>query len=300
MKWKGPDICVSCIPGKAAQITPCEYADKLAGALRQAHVEIFEGVAVDGLERHGVVGEKGPVIGVVAIENGKSQFIECDAVVVCCGPWTGVLLEQWFDNENLKLPIEGIESSSYVYDSNLKMTNDLQYKPLSLFCSSNSNSHGARLEIIPRPDGSVYISGLGNSKVVGTRMLSPGGECDAACKIKGDKSRIEATLESLKNLMSALPSKEPDVIQACMRPCATDGLPCMGSLAAIRAPNVFVSTGHNCWGINWSLVSGRAMADLILHGKSPHLNLDAFDPMRFTKKKGRGRHANLTPLGEQW
>jgi hypothetical protein len=44
------------------------------------------------------------------------------------------------------------------------------------------------------------------------------------------------------------------------------------------------------------------MAELVLDGQAKSVNLDPFDPARFTKevKGGRGRKKGVTNVGEQW
>ena len=52
----------------------------------------------------------------------------------------------------------------------------------------------------------------------------------------------------------------------------------------------------------WAPVSGKAMSELILDGKSSCVDLKAFDPARFKPKKsgGRGRKMREQDVGEQW
>jgi glycine/D-amino acid oxidase-like deaminating enzyme len=52
----------------------------------------------------------------------------------------------------------------------------------------------------------------------------------------------------------------------------------------------------------WAPASGLAIAELVLDGKSTSVNLDPFDPARFTEeaKGGRGRKRRGTNVGEQW
>ena len=67
--------------------------------------------------------------------------------------------------------------------------------------------------------------------------------------------------------------------------------------------NAYISAGHNCWGILWAPVSGLAMSQLLVDGKSSVVDLRPFDPARFMapKAKGtRGRKRGEAPVGEQW
>lgn len=95
---------------------------------------------------------------------------------------------------------------------------------------------------------------------------------------------------------------------------------------------VYISAGHNCWGILWAPVCGLAMAELVMHGHSSIIDLDPFTPSRYltttsisssslfmeeqlpsssilqeeeevetTKKEGkRGRKQGNNNVGEQW
>ena len=61
------------------------------------------------------------------------------------------------------------------------------------------------------------------------------------------------------------------------------------------------STGHNCWGILWAPVSGKAMSELLIDGKASCVDLRAFDPARFVPtQRNRGRKRGDQPVGEQW
>ena len=74
----------------------------------------------------------------------------------------------------------------------------------------------------------------------------------------------------------------------------------MGKVPTVQ--NCYMSAGHNCWGILWAPVSGKAMAELLLDGEASCVDLKPFDPARFAPKKsgGRGRKRGETSVGEQW
>mmetsp|Transcript_29765 Transcript_29765/g.47713 ORF Transcript_29765/g.47713 Transcript_29765/m.47713 type:complete len:102 (-) Transcript_29765:155-460(-) len=91
-----------------------------------------------------------------------------------------------------------------------------------------------------------------------------------------------------------------DVTQACMRPCTDDGMPMMGIIPGEK--NCFVATGHNCWGILWGPVTGLAMSELVLKGKSSTIDLSPFSPARFQKRKIRRSRqmGDGETVGEDW
>ncbi len=301
-RWLSPEANVQLLSTSTAQVSPMELVEKLTKFLRQqAGVEIFEGVTVQGLERKANAGHegKGLVTGVLVEERGEQKNIPCDAVAVCCGPWTGALLEQLLKDDDLSLPMEGIKRTSLIFGPGSKMADELSSQPLTLFC--DETIHGTRLELFPRRDGSIYVCGSGGSDHVKGAELRPGGEFDTAHKVNADPCRIKAAMHSLEDMLrKGLLVSEPDVTQACMLPCSHDGLPYMGSFSDMNIPNVFVSAGHNCWGILWSLVSGKAITELIITGKSSVVSLDAFNPLRCSASKSRGRNMINVPVGEKW
>ena len=67
--------------------------------------------------------------------------------------------------------------------------------------------------------------------------------------------------------------------QACHLPSATDGRPVVGLLRR----GCYAGYGHGCWGILLAPATGEALANLMVTGKSPTLDLKHFDPARFAK-----------------
>ena len=66
---------------------------------------------------------------------------------------------------------------------------------------------------------------------------------------------------------------------ACLRPLSSDGLPLIGPVPGLRG--AYLATGHGRQGILQAPPTGRAIADLIVDGKTDLLDLSAFTPARF-------------------
>ena len=66
--------------------------------------------------------------------------------------------------------------------------------------------------------------------------------------------------------------------QACFRPVTEDGLPLIAAVAG--ADGVYVATGHSVWGMLNAPATGEAMAELILDGRTQHVDLAPFTPGR--------------------
>lgn len=301
--WLDGNIGGASVMGRGddtAQITPREFTNKLLEACSDS-VSVVYGTAT-GVETN----DNDVVTGVRYTEAGgkckgkdmnsggdasesSSSVMECDALVVSAGPWS-CAAEDWF--EGLKLPMEGVKSTSIVFQS------DDQVDATALFCGEDYR-FGTHLEVYPRPDGTIYLCGIGGSEYITTQELKAGAyrdECNA------NPTRVQAASDSFREMSASFRSScsGPDVTQACMRPCPPDALPYMGSIPGYEG--AYINAGHNCWGIAWAPACGKAMAELVLDGESSSVDLSPFDPSRFSAKLsgGRGRKKKGSSVGEQW
>jgi len=157
------------------------------------------------------------------------------------------------------------------------------------------------VEVYPRPDGTIYICGIGGSDYITKDELKDGAYRET---ISANESRVKAASNSFKELSTIYKDKgELDRTQACMRPCPPDALPYMGHIP--NYTNAYINAGHNCWGIAWAPGAGKVMSELILDGKAQSINIDPFNPGRFSpnvakKRGGRGRKQQGTNVGVQW
>ena len=62
--------------------------------------------------------------------------------------------------------------------------------------------------------------------------------------------------------------------QSCYLPTTDDGIPLIGEIPGVKG--VFVASGHGCWGILNGPATGEAIAELLVEGKSKHVNLHVF------------------------
>jgi glycine/D-amino acid oxidase-like deaminating enzyme len=286
VSWLDRASRTSLLDGAAAQVTPLELTEKL---MESSGAEVRLGTTAVGVD----LSDNDAVRQVTGVRCSDGSVIETDTLVIAAGPWSGVLVEDWFDVE---LPMEGVRSTSIVFKGGGE-TVQREFK--ALFC--DEDEYGCHTEVYPRPDGSLYLCGLGGSKYVKGDDLREGGAFYFPASVTADPLRVAAGLRSFRAL-SSLGDAEPAVTQACMRPLHPDALPTMSSVPGVAG--AFVSCGHNCWGILWSLVSGRAMAELVVQGKPSIVDLRPFSAQRFTTgakaKTARGRAMGETQVGEQW
>jgi glycine/D-amino acid oxidase-like deaminating enzyme len=98
------------------------------------------------------------------------------------------------------------------------------------------------VEVYPRPDGSIYICGIGGSDYISTNELKQSaflGDCPP------NKDRVEAAIKSFRDMASTYKEIGLAKQQACMRPCPPDAFPYMGELDG--CDGAFINAGHNCW-----------------------------------------------------
>lgn len=130
----------------------------------------------------------------------------------------------------------------------------------------------------------------GSLRVAGTMELS-------GINRRLDRRRLEA-------LMRAAAREVPGALEGSarrewvgMRPLTPDGLPILGALPATA--NVYVATGHQMLGVTLAPSTGKAMAQLILEGRS-EVDLGPFAAERFLPRRllGSGSRGAGAKTGE--
>ena len=273
-----------------AQVTPKEFVEKM--------IEYAPGLNVvlgtcTGIESKDGDDDDKVVTGVKykTAEDEQEKIMQADDVIVAAGPWA-CQAETWFEGA-VQLPMEGIKSTSIVWKPPAEGSVDAT----ALFCGEDDrfNTH---LEVYPRPDGTVYICGIGGSDYITTSELQASAFL-SSCPPKTD--RVEAASKAFTMMSNLYATKgELSKTQACMRPCPPDAKPYMGTVPGYSG--AYINAGHNCWGIAWAPACGLAMAELLLEGSCTSINLKPFDPARYTTKGrgGRGRKKGAASVGEQW
>ena len=98
------------------------------------------------------------------------------------------------------------------------------------------------VEVYPRPNGEIYICGIGGSDYIQKDDLKGGAfltDCIA------NQARFKAAMASFQDMSSLYKqSGEVDRSQACMRPCPPDAMPYMGEIEGCEG--AYINAGHNC------------------------------------------------------
>ena len=253
--WLGADARVHARIGTTqttAQLDPERFTKAMIAAAIDSGAEVRLGT-VEGIE---LADDGTRATG--AIVDGVSM--PADAVVIAMGPWS-ILACRW-----LPLPgVFGIKGHSIVY----------RFEPDSaaaLFVEvETEEGEVENPEVVPRMDGTTYVCGLSSQALL---PVDP-------ATVSSDAGAIEQLKELTASFSPALAQAPVLASQACHRPVTEDDLPLIGAVAAVGG--AYVATGHGVWGMLNGPATGQAMANLIVDGSTPHVDLTPFDPGRMPR-----------------
>jgi len=235
-------------PETTAQVNPRRFTQAMAEEAVAHGAELVTGV-VEGVAFDGPDG----AVSAVSVDGVPRP---ADAVVLALGPWTSQA-QRW-----MPLPqVFGSRSASIVLDA--------AAPPQALFSEYLGADRQRRtIEIYPRGDGTVYVSGEPEHGVLPDdpdQIVPTEAACAALHRAAGVHSRL---------------LREAAVVArtACYRPLTRDGVPLIGPVP--DAPGAWLATGHASWGILNSPATGRMVAEMILDGRSHSVDAAPFAPTR--------------------
>ncbi|KAH8554320.1 FAD dependent oxidoreductase [Umbelopsis sp. PMI_123] len=244
-----------------AQVHPYLFTNKLVDDAKRRGVEVLCGQGVKSLVWDH---SKNKLTGVMLDDD---TVIEGDAAVVCMGPWSSTLPIRSNRSPRGKLPIIAARAHSIVLKPHCEVPAQ------ALFCSVQLNRNFYDPEIYPRPDSTVYICGETDDETL------PPSAADVQIKQKSiDTLRELAAIVSPSHLGDA----ELVATQACYLPTSKDGLPLIGEHP--NSHGVYIATGHSCWGILNSPVTGLMLSELLVDGK-----ITCVDPATAAAVSPKGR-----------
>jgi glycine/D-amino acid oxidase-like deaminating enzyme len=234
-------------PDTTAQVHPARFTTALLDAARARGATLRMGI-VDGVVRRNGVAR--------GVTVGGATF-EADAVVLALGPWTSRAAR------GLDLPtVYGLKGYSVTLEAR-------DAPPHALFVDYRAaDGRAFEPEIIPRPDGDVYVCG----------MADPQPLPESAEGVMVDDAACHVLARAAARVSTMLAAARVTRRQACYRPVTGDGLPLIG-----RVPNAggaYVATGHGPWGMLNAPATGLALAELITDGTAKTVDLRPFDPAR--------------------
>ena len=179
------------------------------------------------------------------------------------GPWTGQGLAWMHKPNNL---VSGDRAHSILLQPDLSKSS-IDNTALFLHYKPNYSGKSLEPEVYPRPDGTVYVCGQGDSEPLPTNPSD----------VKPDPKSCKTLFNIAAKVSQHLSEAELVAESACYLPCSKDNVPLIGKVPGYE--NVYIGTGHYCWGILQGPATGEALADFISSGKMPDILKD-FDPSR--------------------
>lgn len=180
-----------------------------------------------------------------------------DQVVLSVGPWTSKILPD--------CPISGLRAHSIT----VAPYKDQSVSPYAIFTEYKAG-HGSYVspEIYARKD-EVYVCGEGDSAVDVPETTDDvevvKSKCDDIFKQAGKMSPMLRKGRILKR-------------QACYLPVLDVPSSSGPLIGETNVENLFLCSGHSCWGINNAPGSGKIMSELLLDGRASSANISSLDP----------------------
>lgn len=174
------------------------------------------------------------------------RTVEADAVVIANGSW----LDDLARDHGVKRRVQAGRGYSFTVHPEHVPTGPVYFPTQRVACTP-----------LGGPEDGLRVAGM-------MEFRSP----DDAL----DPRRISAIVDAATPMLQGVDWAARTDEWVGSRPCTVDGLPLVGPT---RTPRVHVAGGHGMWGIALGPLTGRLLADQILHGRTPDL-LRAFDPLR--------------------
>ncbi len=109
------------------------------------------------------------------------------------------------------------------------------------------------MEVYPRPDGTIYVCGIGGSDYITNDQLKEGAMRDECLP---NEARVNDAVNSFHILSEQYQAHgKVDRVQCCMRPCPPDAIPYMGRIPGFQG--AYVNAGHNCWYVIFECLKKR-------------------------------------------
>jgi len=255
-RWIDGHTVVAGVLGTAettAQVHPARFTEALVAGARAA------GAVVESGAVEAVTVREGTARGVVI--DGRT--LEADAVVLALGPWTGRVGGVWLPR------VHGLKGYSVTL-----ATPDVP-APALFMDYRPADGQALEPEIIPRPDGTVYVCGMADRQ--------PLPESAEGVLVSEDDCAVLARAAGL--VSAALAAAAVTRRQACYRPVTDDGIPLIGAVPGTSG--AYVATGHGPWGMLNAPATGLALAELIMDGAARVVDLEPFDPARLAAVRRR-------------
>lgn len=187
----------------------------------------------------------------------KTVEISGDQIILAVGPWTSKILPD--------CPISGLRAHSIT----IAPFRDQSVSPYAIFTEFKTGP-GKYIspEIYARKD-EVYVCGEGDSAVDVPETTDDVEVVNSKCnELFNEVSKISPNLRKGTILKK----------QACYLPVLDVPSSSGPLIGETNVENLFICSGHSCWGINNAPATGQIMSELLLDGKVQLADISALDP----------------------
>lgn len=182
-----------------------------------------------------------------------------DKIVLTMGPWTSKILPD--------CPISGLRAHSITVEVDEQQKQEIS--PFAIFTELRMNKNKfVSPEMYARKD-EIYVCGEGDTSVPipettdDVEIVTE--KCDELFKTVGKVSDVLKNGKILKR-------------QACYLPVLDVPSSSGPLIGESNVDNLYIASGHSCWGINNAPATGQLMSELLLDGKAQSCDISALDP----------------------
>jgi glycine/D-amino acid oxidase-like deaminating enzyme len=180
-----------------------------------------------------------------------------DKVIMSIGPWTSKILPD--------CPISGLRAHSII----IQPENVEEISPYAVFTELKLNKNKfVSPEIYARKD-EVYVCGEGDSSV-----LIP----ETTDDVEVVTEKCEELFKYVSKLSNNLKNGKVLKRQACYLPVLDIPSSSGPLIGETNVDNLYLASGHSCWGINNAPATGLLMSELILDGEATSCDISALNP----------------------
>lgn len=193
-----------------------------------------------------------------------SPTLQCTHLLIAAGPWTGALAKSFFTSTVAKsLSVSGSRAHSVVIKTKERLTPHALFTDMTL-----EDGDMAEPEVYARPDGTVYICGASDNE-----PLPPINR-----PIKPDPFSTSLLLTQAQALSPVFSPANSTTLatQACFLPTSERGRPLIGRVKGVE--NVWVASGHSCWGITQGPGTGLVVSEMMLEGRAKSADISKLAP----------------------
>ncbi|KAG7663637.1 uncharacterized protein J8A68_002886 [[Candida] subhashii] len=209
------------------------------------------------LETGSATGIKYQPTSVKSDETNKTIALEGDQIVLSVGPWTSRILPD--------CPISGLRAHSIT----IAPFKDQPVSPYAIFTEFKTGPYNyISPEIYARQD-EVYVCGEGDSAVDVPETTDD---------VEVVKSKCDELFKQVGKVSPNLRKGKILKRQACYLPVLDVPSSSGPLIGETNVCNLYLASGHSCWGINNAPGTGKIMSELLLDGDVTSADISSLDP----------------------